>query len=88
MGQPRRGPEASDGVDDGDLSITTFSTNDGSSIGHADIDDADDSISNPDDDDEFVPGATDDDDIDDEDNDDDDDDGDDDERFVAQEDEY
>jgi len=76
------------GVDDGDLSITTFSTNDGNSIGHADIDDDNDSIDNPDDDDEFAPDATDDDEIDDEDDDDDDDDDDDGDGAIALEDEF
>ena len=73
------------GADDDDLSILTFSTNDGYSDGHAELDDdaIDAFISSDERDDDYEPGNDDDDEIDDEDDDDDDDDNDNDDGFIA-----
>ena len=74
------------GVDDDDLSIITFSTNDGNS--DAGLGDANGSSGNAEDDDDFEPAGTDGADIDDEDDDDDDDDDSEDDGFITQADEF
>ena len=51
------------GADDGDVSIITFSTNDGNSDGHAELDDAIDALSGDEDDDDYEPGEDDDDEV-------------------------
>ena len=51
------------GVDDDEVRIITFSTNDGNSDGHAELDDAIDALSGDEDDDDYEPGEDDDDEV-------------------------